>query len=202
MRASSPLLEVHDMTMTPFVRMTSRVVVLPVDDIDTDQIIPARFLKGTDKKGLGEVLFTDWRKPGFPLLEPSAKGARVLLAGRNFGCGSSREHAPWALVDWGFRAIIAPSFADIFRQNATKNGLLPIALDSRACDRIAEVVAANPAAEVDIDLASDRVLLEDGTQFSFLLDSFARHCLLNGIDELGYILGFSDRIAAYEAQKA
>jgi 3-isopropylmalate/(R)-2-methylmalate dehydratase small subunit len=176
------------------VKFTSKTVVLPADDVDTDQIIPARFLKGTQKTGLAEHLFADWRtQPGFPLLAPQARGAQILVAGNNFGCGSSREHAPWALVDWGFRAIIAHSFADIFKQNATKNGLLPIALTEREC---AQIASAN--VEVTVDLASERVTLPDGTAFAFAIDPFAKHCLLNGIDELGYILSFSERITAHE----
>ncbi|HVH42077.1 MAG TPA: 3-isopropylmalate dehydratase small subunit [Labilithrix sp.] len=185
--------------MKPFGTLTSTVVVLPVPDIDTDQIIPARFLKGTDKVGLSASLFADWRSnPDFPLLAPGAKEAQILLAGANFGCGSSREHAPWALVDWGFRAIIAPSFADIFKQNATKNGLLPIALGVEACDYIESAVRREPSAKVEVDLERERVGLPDGTSFSFSVDTFSRHCLLNGLDELGYILSFTDRITAHE----
>ncbi|HVJ89741.1 MAG TPA: 3-isopropylmalate dehydratase small subunit [Labilithrix sp.] len=189
--------------MKPFGKLTSTVVVLTTPDIDTDQIIPARFLKGTDKKGLGASLFADWRSdPTFPLLAPTAKGAQILLAGRNFGCGSSREHAPWALVDWGFRAIIAPSFADIFRQNATKNGLLPIALDGDACGEIERVVRRDPKAAIEVDLDGQCVRLPDGVSFSFTVDAFARHCLLSGLDELGYILSLSDRITDYERRHA
>ena len=184
--------------MKPFGKLTSTVVVLTTPDIDTDQIIPARFLKGTDKKGLAASLFADWRSdPSFPLLAPGAKDAQILLAGRNFGCGSSREHAPWALVDWGFRAIIAPSFADIFRQNATKNGLIPIALDADVCGEIETAVRRDPKLTLEVELESQRVLV-DGKAFSFVIDAFARHCLLNGMDELGYILSLSDRIAAHE----
>jgi 3-isopropylmalate/(R)-2-methylmalate dehydratase small subunit len=185
--------------MTPFTTLSAKAVVLPADDVDTDQIIPARFLKVTAKAGLGEVLFADWRtQPGFPLLAPEAKGAQILVTGVNFGCGSSREHAPWALVDFGFRAIIARSFADIFKQNATKNGLLPIALPDAACAQIAEAVRATPSTQIAIDLPAERVSLPDGTTFAFTVDPFAKHCLLNGIDELGYILSFADRIAAHE----
>lgn len=185
--------------MNPFTTLSAKAVVLPADDVDTDQIIPARFLKVTSKAGLGEVLFADWRtQPGFPLLSPEAAGAQILVTGVNFGCGSSREHAPWALVDFGFRAIIARSFADIFKQNALKNGLLPIALPEAACARIAEAVRANPSAQVTVDLPAEQVSLPDGTTFAFAVDPFAKHCLLNGIDELGYILSFADRIAAHE----
>ncbi len=187
---------------TKFTTLTSRALVLPADDVDTDQIIPARFLKGTVKAGLGEVLFADWRdRPGFPLAAPGAKGAQILVAGNNFGCGSSREHAPWALVDWGFRAIVARSFADIFKENATKNGLLPVALPETASARIEAEVRANPGVQLTIDLASERVTLPDGTSFAFAIDPFAKHCLVNGLDELGYILSFAHRIAAHERKE-
>ncbi|MBV8756843.1 MAG: 3-isopropylmalate dehydratase small subunit [Deltaproteobacteria bacterium] len=173
--------------------VTSHAVVLPGDDIDTDQIIPARFLKGTRKTGLGEHLFADW-----PAFRRHERGARILVTGHNFGCGSSREHAPWALVDWGFRAVIARSFADIFRQNATKNGLLPVALPEAACVRLELALQANPALPVTVDLASERVSLPDAGWIAFSIDPFAKHCLLNGLDELSYILTFSDRITAHE----
>ena len=185
--------------MKAFTTLTAKAVVLPADDVDTDQIIPARFLKGTSKTGLGANLFADWRsQPNFPLLQPEAAGAQILVTGVNFGCGSSREHAPWALVDFGFRAIIARSFADIFKENATKNGLLPIALPDAACAQVEAAVRANPELHIRVDLASERVLLPDGTEFTFSIDPFAKHCLMNGIDELGYILSFADRITAHE----
>ena len=188
---------------TPFATLKSRTVVLPADDVDTDQIIPARFLKGTQKTGLADHLFADWRtRPDFPLLQPGAAGAKILVTGTNFGCGSSREHAPWALVDFGFRAIIARSFADIFKENATKNGLLPIALPDAACTQIEQAVRTTPALQISVDLASEKVTLPDGTSFGFSIDAFARHCLLNGLDELGYILSFADRIAAHESREA
>jgi 3-isopropylmalate/(R)-2-methylmalate dehydratase small subunit len=188
--------------MTPFTSLTARAVVLTADDVDTDQIIPARFLKGTSKTGLAKHLFADWRtQPGFPLLNASeTSDAAILVTGVNFGCGSSREHAPWALMDYGFRAIIARSFADIFKQNATKNGLLPIALTAAECEQVERAVKANPATQLRVDLASQQVSLPDGTAFAFDVDPFAKHCLLNGIDELGYILSFEDRIAAHEAR--
>jgi 3-isopropylmalate/(R)-2-methylmalate dehydratase small subunit len=183
-----------------FTNLTAKAVVLRADDVDTDQIIPARFLKGTSKLGLGEVLFADWRtRPGFPLLAPEAAGAQILVCGVNFGCGSSREHAPWALVDFGFRAIIARSFADIFKQNATKNGLLPIALTEAQCQAVEAAVAADPNVQLSVDLASERVQL-GSESFAFSIDPFAKHCLATGVDELGYILSFADRIAAYEQQ--
>jgi len=190
--------------MNPFATFGSTVALLPLDDIDTDQIIPARYLKGTDKTGLAEHLFADWRaRPDFPLLAPEAKGAKVLLAGANFGCGSSREHAPWALVDWGFRAIVARSFADIFRQNATKNGLLPVALDDAAYARVLAARTADPKLEIHVDLPSQRVSIagDAAASFAFSIDPFAKHCLANGVDELGYILSFADRIAAHEQKR-
>ena len=184
---------------TPFTTLRSRTVVLHADDVDTDQIIPARFLKGTQKTGLGEHLFADWRtRPGFPLVQPGAAGAKILVTGINFGCGSSREHAPWALVDWGFRAVVARSFADIFKENATKNGLLPVALPEAACVRLELALQANPALELTIDLAIERVSLPDGSWFAFSIDPYAKHCLTSGLDELGYILSFADRIKAHE----
>ncbi len=184
---------------TPFTTLTSHTVVLPADDIDTDQIIPARFLKGTQKTGLGEHLFADWRaRPGFPLLEPAAASAKILVTGNNFGCGSSREHAPWALVDWGFRAVIARSFADIFKENATKNGLLPVALPEAACVRLEQALAADRTLALTVELSTERVSLPDGTWFAFTIDPYAKHCLASGLDELGYILSFAERIRAYE----
>ena len=190
--------------MTPFVSFDSTVALLPLDDIDTDQIIPARYLKGTIKSGLSEHLFADWRtRPDFPLLAPEAKGAKVLLAGANFGCGSSREHAPWALVDWGFRAIVARSFADIFRQNATKNGLLPVALDDAAYARVLAARTADPKLVLHVDLPTQRVWIggDPAASFEFAIDPFAKHCLVNGVDELGYILSFADRITAHERRQ-
>lgn len=188
--------------MASFRTLTSRVVHLPANDVDTDQIIPARFLKGTARSGLGAHLFADWRAaPEFVLNRPEAKEAQVLLAGRNFGCGSSREHAPWALVDFGFRAIVAESFADIFRQNALKNGLLPVALGAEQTAAIAALVQASSAATLTIDLETSRVSLPDGRTFDFTIDPFARSCLLQGVDELGYLLSFDDRIAAFEAAR-
>lgn len=185
-----------------FTTLTSTAVVLPADDVDTDQIIPARFLKGTSKTGLGAHLFADWRaQPNFPLLAPEATGAQILVTGTNFGCGSSREHAPWALVDFGFRAIVARSFADIFKENATKNGLLPIALPEDACVRIEGAVRGDPATRLAVDLAAQRVALPDGSAFEFAIDPFAKHCLANGLDELGYILAFADRITAHEQRR-
>jgi 3-isopropylmalate/(R)-2-methylmalate dehydratase small subunit len=191
--------------MAQFTTLSSRVLALPVNDIDTDQIIPARFLKTTDKAGLGVSLFADWRydaegkpRPDFPLNQPGAAGAQVLLAGDNFGCGSSREHAPWALTGFGFRAVISTSFADIFRNNALKNGLLPVAVDAATHASLLEQVRRDAQAQVTVDLAAQTLRLPDGKPATFPIDPFARTCLLNGVDELGYIRGFEDRIAAYE----
>ena len=190
----------------PFLTLASTYVVLSVDNVDTDQIIPARFLKVTDKTGLADGLFADLRaRPGFPLLAPEARGARILIAGDNFGCGSSREHAPWALVAWGFRAIIARSFADIFRQNATKNGLLPIALADADHARVVAARTADPSLALHVDLPAQRVACRDASfeaSFGFAIDPFAKHCLVHGVDELGYLLGFADRIAAHERRQA
>ena len=194
--------------MAQFISLTSRVVVVPQNDIDTDQIIPARFLKTTDKHGLGASLFADWRYgpdgvpvPGFPLNAPRAQGAKVLLAGDNFGCGSSREHAPWALTGFGFRAVVSTSFADIFRNNALKNGLLPVAIDAGAHASLLAELARQPDAEVTIDLATQTLRLPDGTVVKFPIDPFARTCLLEGVDELGYILRFESRIEEHEQRQ-
>jgi 3-isopropylmalate/(R)-2-methylmalate dehydratase small subunit len=173
----------------PFTTLTATYVVLPVDDVDTDQIIPARFLKTTDKRGLGASLFADWReRPDFPLDRPDAAGAQILVAGANFGCGSSREHAPWALVGWGLRAIVALSFADIFRQNALKNGLLPVVVDAALHRRLIEVRGVDAAARITMDVAGQTVGLVGGPSARFDIDPFAKECLVHGIDELGYLL--------------
>lgn len=192
--------------MEPITAFTSQVVTLPAENVDTDQIIPARFLKTTDKAGLGDSLFCDWRydaagqpKPDFVLNRPEMKGRSVLLTGDNFGCGSSREHAPWALTGYGFRAIISTSFADIFRNNALKNGLLPIVVDAATHRRLFEQLAADPAAQVTVDLAAQSLTLPDGSSVTFPIDAFSRTCLLQGVDELGYLLGHEDQIRAYEA---
>jgi 3-isopropylmalate/(R)-2-methylmalate dehydratase small subunit len=195
--------------MEPFNTFTSRVVPLPVDNVDTDQIIPARFLKTTGKAGLGEGLFADWRydaegraRPDFILNRPDVRGAQVLLAGDNFGCGSSREHAPWALAGFGFRAIISTSFADIFRNNALKNGLLPIVVDQETHRKLFDLVAHDPTGEVTVDLAAQALRLPNGQTVTFPIDSFSRQCLLQGVDELGYLLGQMLLIEAYEARTA
>jgi 3-isopropylmalate/(R)-2-methylmalate dehydratase small subunit len=195
--------------MNAFTTLTSRVVCLPVDNVDTDQIIPARFLKTTDKSGLGASLFADWRyredgspDPDFVLNRPESQVAQILLAGDNFGCGSSREHAPWALLGYGFRAVISTAFADIFYNNALKNGLLPVTIGPQAHRRLLELLASAPQAELTIDLARQKVALPDGSEIEFQIDAFARTCLLNGVDELGYLLGLEDKILAYEESLA
>ena len=193
--------------MAQFTQLTSRVVSLPANDIDTDQIIPARFLKATDKLGMGNNLFADWRynadgspKADFVLNKPESAGCQVLLAGDNFGCGSSREHAPWALTGFGFRAVISTSFADIFRNNALKNGLLPVIVDVETHKMLFDLMAEVPHAEVNIDLASQALNLPNNHSVNFPIDSFSKTCLLKGVDELGYILGFETQIAAFESQ--
>ena len=193
--------------MAQFTTLTSRVVPLPINDVDTDQIIPARFLKATDKKGMGDNLFADWRynadgspKPGFVLNQPASAGCQILLAGDNFGCGSSREHAPWALAGFGFRAVISTSIADIFRNNALKNGLIPIIVDKETHKMLFDIVEEIPHAEFTVDLASQTLSFPNGS-VSFPIDPFNKTCLLNGVDELGYILGFEKEIAEFEAER-
>ncbi|MBI1793643.1 MAG: 3-isopropylmalate dehydratase small subunit [Chloroflexi bacterium] len=192
--------------MAQFTTLTSRILPLPVNDIDTDQIIPARFLKATDKKGMGDNLFADWRynpdgspKPGFVLNKPESKGAQILLAGDNFGCGSSREHAPWALIGFGFHAVISTSFADIFRNNALKNGLIPIIVDEATHKMLFDLVEEIPNAEFTVDLATQSLLFPNGS-VNFPIDPFNKTCLLNGVDELGYIMGFEKQISVFESR--
>jgi 3-isopropylmalate/(R)-2-methylmalate dehydratase small subunit len=188
--------------MQPAQRFRSRTVVIASSNIDTDQIIPARFLTTTTKEGLGKQLFADWRYradgsavPEFVLNRPEARGAQVLVTGKNFGCGSSREHAPWALLDYGFRAVISTEIADIFRGNSLKNGFLPIVVDEPTSKWLLD----HPGAEVDIDLQSARLTLPTGTAVTFPIEAFARHCLLNGIDEFGYLRSKLPLIEAFEA---
>jgi 3-isopropylmalate/(R)-2-methylmalate dehydratase small subunit len=185
--------------------ITSKTVVLPVENVDTDQIIPARFLKATSKVGLGSKLFADWRfdaegkpKPDFVLNRPEAAGATILVAGDNFGCGSSREHAPWSLTDYGFRAVISTSIADIFRNNSLKNGLVPVVVDPASH---AKLLAA-PGATVTISVADRTVTLPDGGKVAFPIDPFARYCLLQGVDELEFLLSQEKEIAAFEQKRA
>ena len=193
--------------MQPFRRIISHMVPLPNENVDTDQIIPARFLKVTSKEGLGKVLFYDWRydaatnpKPGFILNRPEMAAASILLAGNNFGCGSSREHAAWALYDFGFRAVISTSFADIFRNNSLKNGLLPIQVDKAVHERLFQIVHEQPAAQATVDLESQSVVLPGGEVIGFAIDPFSKQCLLAGVDELGYLLKFREAILAYESR--
>jgi len=193
----------------PIRKFSSRLVPLPNENVDTDQITPARFLKVTAKTGLGKVLFYDWRFdavgnpiPSFILNKPEIAGAQVLLVGNNFGCGSSREHSPWALADFGFRALISTSFADIFRSNCLKNGLLPIVVDSQVHQEIFRLVQENPSIQVTVDLAQQLLTLPNGKQVSFPIDPFSKKCLLNGVDELGYLLALSDRISRFEASSS
>jgi 3-isopropylmalate/(R)-2-methylmalate dehydratase small subunit len=191
--------------MEPFTVLTSHMVALPSENIDTDQIIPARFLKTTSKAGLGQHLFADWRyradgtpKPDFPLSQPHANDAQVLLAGDNFGCGSSREHAPWALIDFGFRAIVSTSFADIFRNNALKNGLLPVVVDGETHRQLFSLAEEEPSTMITIDLALQALALPDGRRVTFPIDEFNKTCLLQGVDQLGYLLKHAAEVAAYE----
>jgi len=188
----------------PIVTIRSRTVVMPSTNIDTDQLIPARFLTTTTKEGLGKALFADWRydadgkpQPDFILNRPEAVGCRVLVAGRNIGCGSSREHAPWALVDYGFQAVISTEIADIFRNNSLKNGLLPVVVDETTHGWL----LANPGAKVEIDLASATLRIPGRAAVSFPIDPFARYCLMNGVDELGFLLSKDAAIKAYEAKR-
>ena len=182
-------------------RITSRTVVLPQNDIDTDQIMPARFLTTTNKEGLGKAAFSDWRYdanddpvPDFPLNQPGADESQVLVAGNNFGCGSSREHAPWGLVDFGFRAVISTQIADIFRNNALKNGLVPVIVDADTHRWLMD----NPGAEVTVDVAAATLTLPDGRALEFPIDAFAQHCLLDGVDQLGFLLGKDEAITDFE----
>jgi 3-isopropylmalate/(R)-2-methylmalate dehydratase small subunit len=192
--------------MRAFTTLTSSMVPLPVDNIDTDQIIPARFLKATDKAGLGDNLFADWRyhedgtpRSGFPLNKPEFRSAQILVAGDNFGCGSSREHAPWALEGFGIRAVLSTRFADIFRNNALKNGLLPVVVDRATLQQLFSLIAEEPDTTVTIDLASQKLILPDGREVEFPIDGFARACILNGVDQFGYLLQQMTAIEAFEA---
>jgi 3-isopropylmalate/(R)-2-methylmalate dehydratase small subunit len=193
--------------MKPFTKIISKIIPLPQRNVDTDQIIPARYLKVTDKAGLAEGLFHDWRyqadgseNPNFVLNQPEYQGASILLAGDNFGCGSSREHAPWALVGWGIQAVISTSFADIFRNNALKNGLLPVIVDEETHKSLFDLIEEAPRAEITIDLRQQNVALPGGVYVGFPIDSFGRKCLLEGTDQLGYIRLFEKEITAYEIE--
>lgn len=191
--------------MEKLTHIHTKTVVMPQTDIDTDQIIPARFLTTTSKEGLGEAIFAEWRYdangdplPDFPLNRPGASASEVLVAGNNFGCGSSREHAPWGLVDFGFHAVISTQFADIFRNNSLKNGLLPIIVDVDTHTWL----LANPGAEVEIDVAAATLSLPDGRSLSFPIDGFSQHCLLKGVDQLGYLLSKKAEIGTFEQERA
>ena len=189
--------------MDPITVIRSKTVVLPSTNIDTDQIIPARFLTTTTRDGLGQALFSEWRylpdgkpNPDFVLNQPAARGCQVLVAGRNIGCGSSREHAPWALLDFGFRAVISTEIADIFRNNSLKNGLLPVVVD----EATHAWLITNPGVEVEIDLPATTLRLPDGKTVKFPIEAFSRYCLMNGVDELGYLLSQTAAIEQFERQ--
>jgi 3-isopropylmalate/(R)-2-methylmalate dehydratase small subunit len=191
--------------MQAFNKISSRTVVLPATDVDTDQIIPARFLTTTTREGLGSKLFFDWRfnadgaeNPEFVLNDASADGCEILIAGRNFGCGSSREHAPWALLDYGIRAVVSTEIADIFRSNSLKNGLLPIVVDETSH----ALLLANPGSEVTIDVSASTISLPDGSEVSYPIDEFARHCLLEGVDQLGFLRQHSAEIENFEETRS
>ncbi len=182
------------------------IVALPINDIDTDQIIPARFLKVTDKAGLGANCFADWRyetdgtpKPDFVLNQPAYQDAEILIAGHNFGCGSSREHAPWALLGAGFKAVVSTYFADIFRNNALKNGLLPIVVDEETQQQLISLAQEDPSTKVRIDLEKQTLTLPDGREVEFPIDGFSKYCLLNGVDQLGYLMGLEEQISDFES---
>lgn len=193
--------------MEPFKTFTATMVALPINDIDTDQIIPARYLKVTDKAGLGAAAFTDWRynadgspKAEFPLNQPQYQGAEVLIAGHNFGCGSSREHAPWALMGAGLKAVVSTYFADIFKGNSLKNGFLPIVVDEETQKQLISLAEEDPTASVTIDLEAQTITLPDGRAVEFPIDGFSRYCLLNGVDQLGFLLNLDPEATAYEEQ--
>jgi 3-isopropylmalate/(R)-2-methylmalate dehydratase small subunit len=195
--------------MEPINTFAGKAVAIPIENIDTDQVIPARWLKVTDKSGLGEGLFETWRynadgtpNPDFVLNKPEAQGATVLVAGKNFGSGSSREHAPWALQAYGFQAVISPSFADIFKSNALKIGLLPIVVDEETYYQLVSLCEEEPEISLTVDLASQTVTLPGGQQVRFPIDGFSKHCLLNGVDQLGFIMQQEEDIASFEATSA
>ena len=191
--------------MKPLTHIQSRTAVLPFENIDTDRIIPARFLTTTERTGLGKSLFNDWRyradgseDPEFALNKPEARGCEILVAGRNFGCGSSREHAPWALTDYGIRAVFSSEIADIFRGNALKNGLLAVVLNEADHRYLLD----HPGIELKVDIAAQTIELPDGKKIEFPLEPFAKHCLLAGVDQLGFLLQHEAQIAAFEGKRA
>ncbi len=192
--------------MEKFTKLDATMVVIPTENIDTDQIIPARFLKVTDKNGLGDNLFCDWRynedgspKEDFILNTEQGKKAKILVTGDNFGCGSSREHAPWAIMGYGFRAVISTSFADIFRNNSLKLGLVPIIVDQETHYQLMSLVEEEPDTQVSVDLERQKLILPDGRQVDFPIDNFSKTCILNGVDQLGYLQNKADAVEAYEA---
>lgn len=193
--------------MEPINKLSGKIAPLPINDIDTDQIIPARFLKTTDKNGLGKQAFFDWRydeqgndKPDFVLNQPEYRDASILIAGNNFGCGSSREHAPWALQGMGWKAVVSTEFADIFRNNSLKNGLLPIIVDEETQRQLISLAEEDPETEVSVDLETQTLTLPDGRAVSFPIDEFSKYCLLNGVDQLGYLLSLEEEVEGYEAE--
>ena len=195
--------------MQPFTTLSATAAPLRAENVDTDQIIPARFLTAVTKAGMGDGLFSSWRyerdgspKPDFVLNRAEFQGAEVLIAGRNFGSGSSREHAVWALTEYGFRSVISPGFADIFYNNSLKNGLLPVTLPEATVNMLWDLVEEEPETEIVVDLQNQRVILPDGQQLSFEIDAFRKLCLLEGVDDLGYLLSKQESIAAYEARGA
>lgn len=191
--------------MEPINKITGKIAPLPMNDVDTDQIIPARFLKTTNKDGLGQQCFFDWRytadgglREDFILNQPEYKNASILIAGNNFGCGSSREHAPWALQGMGWKAVVSTEFADIFRNNSLKNGLIPIIVDKETHRQLMSLAEEDPTTEVSINLEDQQLILPDGRKVEFPIDGFSKHCLLNGVDQLGYLMGLEDEIVNYE----
>jgi len=191
--------------MEKITQLTSKTIVLPIDDVDTDQIVPARFLTTTEREGIGVSLFADWRfdkegneVEGFPLNAPEAQGRQVLVAGRNFGCGSSREHAPWAIYDFGIRAVISSEIADIFRNNSLNNGLVPVVVDAKTHRWLLD----NPGTEVTVDIEACELRLSDGKAVSFDIEPFARHCIIEGIDQMGFLQQNEDKIGAFEANRS
>jgi 3-isopropylmalate/(R)-2-methylmalate dehydratase small subunit len=192
--------------MEPIKKFSGSLAALPINDIDTDQIIPARYLKVTDKEGLGAACFADWRynadgspNADFPLNQAAYQRAKVLVGGHNFGCGSSREHAPWALIGAGFQAVVSTYFADIFKGNALKNGLLPVIVDAETHQQLISLAQEDPTSQVTVDLEAQKIILPDGRGVTFPIDSFSRYCLLNGVDQLGFLLGLDDQINSYES---
>lgn len=192
--------------MEAITRFRGTLVPLPRNDIDTDQIIPARFLKTTNKEGLGQQAFFDWRydadgnpRDDFPLNQPQYASASILVSGNNFGCGSSREHAPWALLGAGLKAVVSTEFADIFRNNALKNGLLPILVDEETQQQLLSLAEEDPTTEIHVDLETETLTLPDGRFIRFPIDGFSRHCLMNGVDQLGYLLALDDDVTRFEA---